>query len=101
MKDDLVDGRLVLRMDDLERLEMMAVQLEEASAFLARGTVSHARLASAVVVLALIPLGHLRAVYQLVAVVVVMVSTAIIEDIPEVRRSGSTAIGDFGRTGGN
>ena len=45
MRDDLVDGRLVLRLDDLERLEMMAVQLEEASAFLARGTVSHARLA--------------------------------------------------------
>lgn len=45
MRDDLVDGRLVLRLDDLARLEMMAVQLEEASAFLARGTVSHARLA--------------------------------------------------------
>lgn len=45
MRDDLVEGQQVLRLDDLERLEMMAVQLDEASAFLARKTVSHARLA--------------------------------------------------------
>jgi hypothetical protein len=45
MRDDLIEGQEVLRLDDLERLEMMAVQLDEASAFLARGTVSHARLA--------------------------------------------------------
>ena len=58
------------------------------------------RLACAAVVLATIPLGHVRAIYQLAAVVVVMVGAAIIEDLPEVRRSGSTAIGDFGRTVG-
>lgn len=45
MKDDLVDGREVLRLDDLERLEMTAVQLDEARNLLGRGTVSHARLA--------------------------------------------------------
>lgn|GEM_PF-3555042 len=45
MRDDLVEGQQVLRLDDLERLEIMAVQLDEASAFLARKTVSHARLA--------------------------------------------------------
>jgi len=45
VKDDLVEGREVLRTDDLERQEMMAVQLDEARDFLARGTVSHARLA--------------------------------------------------------
>ena len=45
VRDDLVEGQEVLRLDDLERLEMMAVQLDEAGAFLARGTVSHARLA--------------------------------------------------------
>lgn len=45
MRDDLIDGQEVLRLDDLERLEMMAIQLDEASAFLTRGTVSHARLA--------------------------------------------------------
>ena len=45
VRDDLVEGQQVLRLDDLERLEMMAVQLDEASAFLARKTVSHARLA--------------------------------------------------------
>jgi hypothetical protein len=45
VRDDLIEGQEVLRLDDLERLEMMAVQLDEASAFLARGSVSHARLA--------------------------------------------------------
>jgi hypothetical protein len=45
VRDDLVEGQEVLRLDDLERLEIMAVQLDEAKAFLARGTVSHARLA--------------------------------------------------------
>lgn len=56
------------------------------------------RLAATIVVLAVIPLGHVVAIAQLAAIVVIMVATAIIEDIPEVRRSGSTAIGDFGRT---
>lgn len=44
-KDDLVEGREALRTDDLDRLEMTAVQLDEARGFLARGTVSHDRLA--------------------------------------------------------
>jgi low temperature requirement protein LtrA len=81
----------------------VAIYLLGHAAFLAqlrlRGV--YHRLICAVAVLATIPLGHLRAVGQLVAVVVVMVSAAIIEDLPEVRRSGSTAIGDFGRTGGH
>jgi hypothetical protein len=45
VKDDLVEGRQALRLDDLERWEMMVVQLDEARGFLARGTVTHARLA--------------------------------------------------------
>lgn len=45
MKDDLVEGQKALRLDDLERLEITAVQLDEAKAFLSRGTVSHALLA--------------------------------------------------------
>jgi hypothetical protein len=45
VKDDLVDGRETLRLDDLGRLEMMAVQLDEARNLLDRGTVSHTRLA--------------------------------------------------------
>lgn len=35
----------MLRLDDLEGLEIMAVQLDEARAFLVQGTVSNARLA--------------------------------------------------------
>lgn len=45
MRDDLIDSQELLRDDDKERREIMAVQLDEAKAFLARGTVSHARLA--------------------------------------------------------
>jgi low temperature requirement protein LtrA len=56
------------------------------------------RLAAAALVLAAIPLGHTMAVLQLAAIVLIMAGTAIVEDLPEVRRSGSTAIGDFGRT---
>jgi low temperature requirement protein LtrA len=56
------------------------------------------RLAGAALVLAVVPVGHVLAVAQLGAVVVIMVTVAIIEDLPEIRRSGSTAIGDFGRT---
>ncbi|MCU7725773.1 low temperature requirement protein A [Actinoplanes sp. KI2] len=81
----------------------VAIYLLGHAAFLAqlrlRGV--YHRLACAAVVLATIPLGQVRAVFQLAAVVVVLVSAAIIEDLPEVRRSGSTAIGDFGRTGGH
>lgn len=57
------------------------------------------RLAAAALVMAVIPLGHMVAIVQLAAIVVIMAATAIIEDVPEMRRSGSTAIGDFGRTG--
>ncbi|MFF5082583.1 low temperature requirement protein A [Actinoplanes sp. NPDC000266] len=56
------------------------------------------RLAAAAVALATIPLGHTLALAQLIAVVLIMVAAAIIEDLPEVRRTHSTAIGDFGRT---
>jgi low temperature requirement protein LtrA len=56
------------------------------------------RLVAAALVLATIPLGHVAAIAQLAAIFVIMVSAAITEDLPEVRRSGSTAIGDFGRT---
>jgi low temperature requirement protein LtrA len=56
------------------------------------------RLVAATLALATIPLGHWVAIAQLVALPVVMVVTAMAEDLPEVRRSGSTAIGTFGRT---
>jgi low temperature requirement protein LtrA len=57
------------------------------------------RLAATVLILALIPLGHLVALVQLAGIVIIMAATAIIEDVPEMRRTGNTAIGDFGRTG--
>ena len=57
------------------------------------------RLVAAVLVLAAIMLGPMvLAIVQLAAVVLILVATAITEDLPEVRRSGSTAIGDFGRS---
>jgi low temperature requirement protein LtrA len=56
------------------------------------------RLAAAALVLATIPLGHVLAIAQLAAIVLIMVGTAITEDLPEARRTGSTAIADFGRT---
>ncbi|SNY33533.1 low temperature requirement protein A [Paractinoplanes atraurantiacus] len=78
----------------------VALYLVGHAAFLAllrlRGV--HHRLAAAAVVLAAVPLGHRIAVAQLAAVVVIMVAAAIIEDLPEVRRTHSTAINDFGRT---
>jgi low temperature requirement protein LtrA len=55
------------------------------------------RFGSAALVLATVPIGHLLAIAQLVAIPLIMVAAAITEDIPEIRRSGSTAIGDFGR----
>jgi low temperature requirement protein LtrA len=57
------------------------------------------RVVAAALVLAVIPLGHLVAIAQLAAVPLIMAAAAIIEDIPAIRREGSTAIGDFGRTG--
>jgi low temperature requirement protein LtrA len=56
------------------------------------------RLVAAAVILATIPLGHLVAIAQLLAIPLIMMTTAMAEDLPEVRRSGSTAISDFGRT---
>jgi hypothetical protein len=58
------------------------------------------RVLAALVVLATIPLGHLSAIAQLAAIPIIMVGAAMIEDLPEVRRTGSTAIGNFGRTPG-
>ncbi|WP_433377054.1 low temperature requirement protein A [Actinoplanes sp. CA-142083] len=80
----------------------LALYLVGHAAFLAllrlRGVLH--RLAAAAVILATIPLGHMLAIAQLVAIALIMTAAAIIEDIPEVRRSGSTAIGDFGRSAG-
>jgi hypothetical protein len=45
VKDDLVEGLKMMPTDELERQEMMAVQLDEARGFLIRDTVAHARLA--------------------------------------------------------
>ncbi|GAA3349099.1 low temperature requirement protein A [Amorphoplanes nipponensis] len=59
------------------------------------------RVVAAAAVLATIPLGHVRAVAQLAAIPVIMAAAAIIEDLPRVRRDGSTAISSFGRTPGS
>jgi low temperature requirement protein LtrA len=56
------------------------------------------RVLAAVAVLAVIPLGHVVAVAQLAAIPVIMAVAAIVEDLPGVRRAGSTAISSFGRT---
>ena len=57
------------------------------------------RLVAAVVVLATIPLGHLMAIAQLAAILLIMVGLALVEDLPRVRQAGgSTAISTFGRT---
>jgi hypothetical protein len=78
----------------------VALYLAGHAAFLAqlhlRG-VPH-RVAAAALALATSPLGHWVAIAQLVALPVVMVTTAMVEDLPEVRRGGSAAIGSFGRT---
>lgn len=58
------------------------------------------RVVAALVVLATIPLGHVSAIAQLAAIPIIMIAAALIEDLPEVRRTGSTAIGNFGRDPG-
>jgi low temperature requirement protein LtrA len=58
------------------------------------------RMVAALVVLATIPLGHVSAIAQLAAIPLIMAAAAMVEDLPEWRRSGSTAISDFGRTAG-
>jgi low temperature requirement protein LtrA len=58
------------------------------------------RVVAAIVVLATIPLGHVSAIAQLAVIPLIMSAAAIIEDLPEWRRSGTTAISDFGRTAG-
>jgi low temperature requirement protein LtrA len=55
------------------------------------------RLICAAAVLATVPLGHVVAIAQLAAIPIIMSVAAIIEDVPAVRRSGSTAISNFGR----
>jgi low temperature requirement protein LtrA len=55
------------------------------------------RMVAAVGVSATIPLGHLAAIAQLAAIPIIMAAAAISEDIPAIRRAGSTAIGTFGR----
>jgi hypothetical protein len=49
-------------------------------------------------VLATIPLGHVVAVAQLAAIPLIMATAMIIEDLPLVRRTSSTAVHTFGRT---
>jgi low temperature requirement protein LtrA len=58
------------------------------------------RVGAAAGLLAVIPLGPVVAVAQLVAIPVVMAAALIIEDIPDIRRARSTEISTFGRTGG-
>jgi hypothetical protein len=58
------------------------------------------RVVAALVVLATIPLGHFSAIAQLAAIPIIMIAAALHEDLPEVRRTGSTAIGNFGRNPG-
>jgi low temperature requirement protein LtrA len=58
------------------------------------------RVVGALVVLATIPLGHVVAIAQLAAIPIIMATTAILEDVPEMRRSGRTEISSFGRTAG-
>jgi low temperature requirement protein LtrA len=55
------------------------------------------RLVAAAGVLAVIPLGHWRAVAQLAAMLVVMAAAVIARDMRTVRRERTTAIHDFGR----
>ena len=56
------------------------------------------RVICAILVLATVPLGRVSAVAQLVAIPIIMAATAIIEDVPELRRTGRTEISSFGRT---
>ncbi|GAA4254188.1 low temperature requirement protein A [Dactylosporangium darangshiense] len=55
------------------------------------------RVAGAVGVLAVIPLGHWRAVAQLTAVLIIMMAAAITRDLRTVRETHTTQIHDFGR----
>jgi low temperature requirement protein LtrA len=56
------------------------------------------RVAAAVGVLAAVPLGHLLAVAELAVVPAVMAVAMISEDLPRVRRLGTTEVHTFGRT---
>jgi hypothetical protein len=80
----------------------MALYLAGHAAFLAQLGLRGAwhRLVCAAIVLAVIPLGHYTAIAQLAALPLIMAATAIIEDVPEMRRSGRTEISSFGRTAG-
>jgi low temperature requirement protein LtrA len=80
----------------------VALYLAGHAAFLAQLGLRGAwhRLVCAAIVLAVIPLGHYTAIAQLAALPLIMAATAIIEDVPEMRRSGRTEISSFGRTAG-
>jgi low temperature requirement protein LtrA len=56
------------------------------------------RVFAAAGVLATIPLGRVQALVQLAAILVVIATAMIAEDLPQVRRTGSTKIHSFGRT---
>jgi low temperature requirement protein LtrA len=55
------------------------------------------RILAALAVMACVPLGHWRAVAQLVAVLLVMAAFVIARDLRTVRETHTTAIHDFGR----
>jgi len=58
------------------------------------------RLGAAALVLATVPLGHLIAIAQLAAIPIIMMAAAVIEDVPEARRTGRKEVRSFGRTAG-
>jgi hypothetical protein len=58
------------------------------------------RLAAAAAVLAAIPLGHALAVVQLAVTPLVMAAAMIVEDVPRLRATRSTAVHTFGRVEG-
>jgi low temperature requirement protein LtrA len=55
------------------------------------------RVVAASVVLAAIPLGQVLAVVQLAAIPLIMMVAALVEDLPGIRRAGSSAVSSFGR----
>ncbi|GAA3207949.1 low temperature requirement protein A [Actinocorallia longicatena] len=59
------------------------------------------RTLAALAILATIPLAHVVAVGQLVAIPLIMAGAAIAEDLRRMRRSTTPAIGTFGRTPGH
>ena len=70
------------------------------AAFLAQLRLRRAwhRVGGALVVAATIALGHVIAIAELAAIPLIMSVTAIVADLPEIRRTGRTEISTFGRT---